>query len=123
MKKVITVYDSSKTEIVGLIVVDDLELGYIDKKIILFSTEEVKGIVFSLLGSFNKKCVNTREFNKTSLEVVIGTDKARFIHFLEPFEVKSRNKNKSSRYNRILDKMGLKHLERWEYNLCLKENK
>ena len=117
MEKVITIYDLSTMKIVGLIIVNEIELGYIDNKIIGFGNDNIKSLIFRLLSTFNKSCVNTRDFNK-SIALLPKYDKDAYnIHFLEPFELKSNNKNKSSRYNRMLNHMNLSHLERFDYNV------
>ena len=115
MEKVITVYDSSKAEIVGLIIVEEIELGYIKDKIVIFSTKEVKRLLFEFLDSLEKRYVSIRDFNKKAIAEVLGIENTRFLNFLEEFELKSNNMNKSSRYNRMLKTMELTHLERWDY--------
>ena len=114
-EKVVTVYDSSKTEIVGLIIVEEIELGYIKDKIVLFSSKELKGMLFEFLDSLEKRYVSIRDFNKKAIAEVLGIENTRFLNFLEEFELKSKNLNKSSRYSRILKALDLTHLERWNY--------
>ena len=117
MEKVITVYDKVKKEIVGLIIVEEIELGYIKDKIIIFSDNNTKPIIFALLSSFENRYVNTHNFYKNLGNIKKSTKKAQNIHFLEPFMLKSNNNNKSSRYKRILNRMNLSHLERIDYNV------
>ena len=114
-EKVITVYDSSKTEIVGLIIVEEIELGYIKDKMIVFSTNEVKDLLFEFLDSLEKRYISIRDFNKKAVAEVLGIEKTRFLNFLEEFELKSKNLNNSSRYTRMLKTMELSHFERWDY--------
>ena len=115
MEKVITIYDVSEMEVVGLLIVDEIELGYIKDKIIIYSTDKIKQAIFALLSSFEQKCVNTHNLNKRLLTISKNTDYGQNIRLLSSFELKSDNKNKSSRYNRMLNQMNLSHLERFDY--------
>lgn len=116
MEKVITMYDVSSMSVVGLIIVDEIELGYVKDKIIIFSTDKIKQAIFALLESFEQRYINTRNLNKELLVVSKNVDYIQNIHFLESFEVKSKNNNKSSRYKRMLEHMNLSNLERFDYN-------
>ena len=118
MEKAITIYDLCEMKVAGLIIVDEIELGYIKDKIIIFSTNKIKQAIFALLESFEQKCINTHNLNKELSVIPKNTDYIQNIHFLEPFELKSKNKNKSSRYKRILEHMNLSHLERFDYNVA-----
>ena len=118
MEKVITMYDVSTMGVVGLIIVDEIELGYIKDKIIIYSVNEIKQAVFALLQSFKQKCVNTHNLNKSLSSFPKGTENIYNIHFLDSFELQSSNKNKSSRYKRMLEHMNLCHLERFDYNVA-----
>lgn len=115
MEKVITMYDVGTMGVVGLIIVDEVELGYIKDKIIIYSTDKIKQAIFALLQSFEQKCVNTHNLNRKLLGFPKGTENIYNIHFMESFELQSSNKNKSSRYKRMLEHMNLCHLERFDY--------
>ena len=117
MEKVITMYDVSKMNVVGLIIVNEIELGYIDDKIVVYGDDNIKRGVSALISCFGKRCVNTRDFNKNLAQKEYGTKLIQNIHFLESFELKSGNKNKSSRYKRMLEHMNLSHLERFDLNV------
>lgn len=117
MEKVITIYDICEMKVVGLIIVEEIELGYIKDKIIVYGTNEIKQAIFTLLESFEKTSINYQTLNKKLSVLPKGSENLYNIHFLESFEIKSKNKNKSSRYKRILEHMDLSHLERFEYNV------
>ncbi len=117
MEKVITIYDIGDMKVVGLIIVDEIELGYIQEKIIIYSTDKIKQAIFALLSNFKQKCINTYNLNKSLVETSKDNENLYNIHFLESFKLESRNKNKSSRYKRILEHMDLVHLERFDYNV------
>ncbi len=116
MEKVITIYDIREMKVAGLIIVEEIELGYVKDKIILYGTDEIKQAIFALLSSFEQKCINTHNLNKSLSVLSRDTENICNIHFLESFELKSDNKNKSSRYKRILENMNLSHLERFDYD-------
>ena len=116
MEKVITIYDVFEMKVSGLIIVDEIELGYIKDKIIIFSTNKIKQVLFALLESLEQKCINTHNLNKRLPYLPKSIEKTYNIHFLEPFELKSKNNNKSSRYKRMLEHMDLSYLERFDYN-------
>jgi hypothetical protein len=118
MEKVITIYDISDMKVVGLIIVNEIELGYVKDKIIIYSTDKIKQGIFALLQSFEQKCVNTHNLNKSLSALSKDTENLYNIHFLDSFMLKSGNKNKSSRYKRILEHMNLSHLERSDYNVA-----
>ena len=115
MEKAITMYDVFEMKVVGLIIVDEIELGYIKDKIIIFTTDKIKQAVFALLESFGQRYINTHNLNKELLVVSKNVDYIQNIHFLESFNLKSNNKNKSSRFKRMLEHMDLSHLERFDY--------
>jgi hypothetical protein len=116
MEKVITMYDVIEMKVVGLIIVDEMELGYVEDKIIIYSTDRIKTAIFFLLRSFEQKCINTHNLNKSLLVASKGNENLYNIHFLDSFQLKSKNNNKSSRYNRMLEHMNLSHLERSDYD-------
>ncbi len=118
MEKVITIYDVFEMKVVGLMIVDEIELGYVKDKIIIYSTDKIKQAIFTLLSSLEQKCINTHNLNKSLPALSKDTENLQNIHFLESFELKSQNKNKSSKYKRILDHMNLSHLERFDYNVA-----
>jgi hypothetical protein len=118
MEKVITMYDILDMKVVGLIIVDEIELGYINDKIIIYSTNKIKQAIFALLESFGTKCVNTHNLNKGLSCLSKCTENIHNIRFLDSFKLKSKNNNKSSRYKRILENMDLSHLERFDYNVA-----
>ena len=117
MEKAITIFDILEMKVVGLIIVEELELGYIKDKIIVYGTNEIKQAIFTLLESFEQKSINTHNLNKKLSALPKGIENLYNIHFLESFPLKSKNKNKSSRYNRVLEHMNLSHLKRFEYNV------
>ena len=118
MEKVITIYDVSSMKVVGLIIVDEIELGYIKDKVIVFSTNEIKRGIFALLSTFEQRHINAHNLNKSLAPLPKCMENIHNIHFLESFELKSENNNKSSRYKRILENMNLSHLERFDYNVA-----
>lgn len=115
MEKVITIYDVSKMDIVGILVVNEIELGYIEDKIIFYGTDKIKRPIFEFLSSFDKKHINTRDLNKIVAYTPKIGNEIQNLHFLESFEVKSSNKNRSSRHNRMLERMNLTHFERSDF--------
>ena len=117
MENVITMYSVCQMRIVGLIIVEEMELGYVKDKIIIYSTNEVKQGIFALLSSFKQKHISIHNFNKNLSTLSKDTENIYDIHFLEPFKLKSKNKNKSSRFKRMLEHMDLLHLERFDYNV------
>ncbi len=117
MEKVITMYDVFEMKVVGLIIVDEMELGYIKDKIVIYSPNKIKQTILTLLESFEQKCINTHNLNKNLATLPKHTENTYNIQFLEPFKLKSKNNNKSSRYKRILEHMDLSHLERSDYNV------
>ena len=117
MEKVITIYDIFETKIIGIIIVDEIELGYTKDKIVIYSNNKVKDTIFSLLESFEQLSINTHILNKKLRELSKDIENTYNIHFLESFPLKSQNKNKSSRYKRMLEHMNLSHLERFDYNV------
>ena len=118
MEKVITMYDVSTMGVVGLIIVDEIELGYIKDKIIIYSTDKIKQAIFALLSTFKQKHINTHNLNKSLSVLSKDTKNIYNIHFMDSFALKSKNKNKSSRYKRMLEHMNLSHLERFDYNVA-----
>ena len=117
MEKAITMYDVSSMKVVGLIIIEEIELGYVKDKIIVYGTNKIKQAIFTLLESFEQKCINTHNLNKRLSVLPKGTENIYNIQFLESFKVKSNNNNKSSIYKRILGHMNLSHLERFDYNV------
>ena len=117
MEKAITMYDVLEMKVVGLIIVDEIELGYVKDKIIIYTTDKIKQAIFALLSSFEQRYINAHNLNKRLSVLPIGTENIYNIQFLDSFELKSKNKNKSSRYKRMLEHMNLSNLERFDYNV------
>ena len=116
MEQIITVYDSHKLRIVGIVVVEEIEIGYIKDKFVAFGNKNIQGTIFALLSTFNKKCINTQDIVEKGNELAKNLTECENLHFLEPFPFYSLNKNKSSRHKRMLESMNLSHFERFEFN-------
>jgi len=112
-EKVITIIDREKKEIVGLMIVEEIELGYIKDKIILYSPQNIKNIIIAILESLEQTCINMSVLIEKVLYGLTNSADTRYMGLLEPFTLGSNNKNKSSRDKRMLKQMHLdKNLER-----------
>ena len=106
-EKVITLVDTSTNEIVGLIIVEEVEFYYIKRKIVTFINPLLKGLINSFIERFNKINVNILTFTQKLYEELLSSPEGYNIKLLEPYVLKSDNNNKTSRNNRMLKDMGL----------------
>jgi len=106
-EKVITIASERNQNIVGLIIVEEIELGYIKDKIVIYATNELKEFISSIIESLGQTYMNI----PTLMEKVsygLKTDhRTSYMRLLEPFALESENKNKSSRNKRMIDQMKL----------------
>lgn len=106
-EKVITLVDTSTNEIVGLIIVEEVEFYYIKRKIVAFINPLFKGLINSFIERFNKTNVNILTFTQKLYEELLSSPEGYNIKLLEPYVLKSDNNNKTSRNKRMLKDMGL----------------
>lgn len=111
-EKVITIYDTSKFKIVGLIIVEEIELYYISTRMITYLEPSIKSNVISVLESFDQSHTNIPHLMERVRVGLKNYEETACMCLIEPFLLESENKNKSSRNKRMLEFMNLSHLER-----------
>lgn len=111
-EKVITIYDTKECKIVGLIIVEEIELYYISTKMIVYIENSIKDVVIPILERFDLQYTNIPCLMKNVNEGLKNNQKTASMCLLEPYALESENKNKSSRNKRMLAFMNLSHLER-----------
>lgn len=104
-EKIITV---KRGNIIGLIFVHEVDLNYIDRKVVVYCKKEHTGLYKRLERLLDTGRVNTRHIRE-KLAYVLKTDiKLDDVEISEPIEFVSGNKNKSERNKRLLESLGLK---------------
>jgi hypothetical protein len=112
-EKVITLFDGQKKEIVGLVLVEEIEYHYINDKVVLYLKQGLEYWIIPFLESFTQKQVNTPSLIKKLTFGLKQTENTQDILVLEPYTLESDNKNKSSRNKRMIEQLNLPYkLER-----------
>jgi hypothetical protein len=105
IEKCITIYDDRR--LIALLIVNELELGYLDKKIVCYTTHEHKVLLEHVLSLFDKTQVNIRELLEKLDTAYKKALKMNVKVIITSFELISDVKNKTQRNKRILEEEGL----------------
>jgi hypothetical protein len=112
-EKVITVYDNERKQIVGLIIVEEIELYYISNKIVMYLEQGLKSHLIPFIASLQKPYTNIPHLVETLSTGLKQSIYTQNMSLLEPYALESENKNKSSRNKRMIEQLNLPHrLER-----------
>ena len=105
MEKAITIYQDKK--LVALLLVNEIDFGYLDKKIVCYTKKEHKSLVEHVLSLFKGTQVNIRELIE-KLNVGFKNDLKEDVKTITTaFELLSENTNKTIRNKRMLEREGL----------------
>lgn len=124
MKKeqIITIAKSQTNEIVGLLIVEEFEFSYIKEKIIAYLDNKLK-LAFSLvIDNLEQSYINIPIMREKLFNELNNGSNDTIYKVLEPYELKSDNKNKSSRNKRMIKQMKLEHLERCVFYVRKKDD-
>jgi len=112
-EKVITVYDTKNKQIVGIIIVEEIEFGYITDKVVAYLKPPLKSAILPIIQTFTQKSINIPFLIKTVSNALKTAYSTKNISLLEPYTLESDNKNKSSRNKRMIEQLNLPYpLER-----------
>lgn len=110
IEKAITLYLGG--ELKAMILVNEIDLGYLDRKIVSYVDREYLYIVENVYGLFGKEQVNIKELQEKLAYAFIKHLRNDVKVISTAFEVLSENKNKTSRNKRMLEAEGLKNYVR-----------
>ncbi len=96
----------------GLIFVNEIDIGYIDKKVVAYCDVEINEHVMSILSDFDTGRVNIRDLEKELRERLINSLKTHDVIISRSIPFISGNKNKASRNKRLLEALDRKHFVR-----------
>lgn len=106
-EKCITIY--KEKQIICVLIVNEIDLGYLDKKIISYVDKNYLDVIINVLDLFKNSQVNIKELlEKLSIGFKSGI-KTHIRLIVTAFELDSDNKNKTSRNKRMLEQEGLKN--------------
>lgn len=111
-EKVITIYDIERFEIKGLVICVEKDIGFIKDRIVLFGEHSILDTLSAHIERFEKTHIMTVELQEIVVDMAKNCSDYDYLMCLDPFTLKSDNKNRSSRFKRMLDKMNLSHFER-----------
>jgi hypothetical protein len=112
-EKVLTLFDKKTKQIAGIVIVEEIELGYISDKIVLYLKQGLESIISPVLDTVVQASVNIPFLIKRVAMWLKTTAETENIIFLEPYTLASDNKNKSSRNKRMIEQLNLPYqLER-----------
>lgn len=112
-EKVITLYDKETKLIAGIIIVEEIEYNYIGDRIVLYLKKGLESVISPVLRGFEQKSINISFLTKRVFMWLKITEETQNIVLLEPYALKSDNKNKSSRNKRMVEQLNLPYkLER-----------
>lgn len=120
IEKVITIYEEG--EIVALLFLQEIDLEYIDKKLVVYCKEEIKDEIRRLEDIISCGYISISTLRK-KLSMVLEIDvKRKDMTISSAIEFESNNKNKSSRDKRLLESIGdKKSFERLVINIGEKD--
>lgn len=110
IERAITIYIGKQLK--ALILVNEIDLGYLDRKIIFYVEPAYKPTVEHVIGFLGRGQVNIHELHE---KLVYGFNKdlkSDVKVISTAFEVLSDNKNKTSRNKRMIEQEGLKNYVR-----------
>ncbi len=102
IEKVITVRDKD-VGLRGLLFVNDVDIGYIDRKVLLYCDSEIEPLISSVLNNFDMTKVNIRDIEQELRVGLTNSLKTHGIIVSMAIPFISNNKNKSSRNKRLLE--------------------
>jgi hypothetical protein len=105
IEKCITIYNDKK--LITLIIVNEIELGYLDKKIVAYVEPKYQELLERVLNLFEKTQVNIRELLEKLNTAYITALKTNVSVIMTSFELISDNKNKTLRNKRMLEQEGM----------------
>jgi len=115
-EKVITFVNTITKRIIGFIIVKETEEDFIKGELVTYLPPFLQTRLFGIFNALKGTTINIPTLTEKINSELISHCKTHFITLLEPFELVSNNKNKSSRNQRILNKMRLdKSLERKDF--------
>lgn len=121
MEKISIIYRESDRKTVGIMLINEIELGYIKPKVTFyikndtFSTHD-KNDLIKVLGDFKGNVVNVSTLLKTLSQWLKSDIRTHVMGITEPFELISGNKNKSSRNKHMMISLGITKYERVAIN-------
>ena len=108
IEKVITVRDKD-VGLRGLLFVNDVDIGYVDRKVIMYCDSEIEPLISSVLDNFEMTKVNIRDIEKELRVGLVNSLKTHDIIVSRAIPFISGNKNKSSRNKRLLEALEKKN--------------
>ena len=101
VEKVITVY--AKKELIGLVLVNEIDMGYVDKKLVSYTEERYKGVFERVLKSLGQGHINTSTIQGKLCYGLKKDLRIDDILVMNAIPLISNNKNKTSRNRRMLN--------------------
>ena len=105
IEKAITVYANKK--LIMLILVNEIDLGFIDKKIVAYMPKEYKEPFLSITSLFDKTQVRIWELLQKLDTGLKNSLKTNVMIITTAFELLSENSNKTTRNKRMLEQEGM----------------
>ncbi len=121
-EKIITIASSSSNKIVGLLIVEEFEFSYIKEKIVAYVDNEVKMSLSSVVDDLEQTYINIQTLCEKLRGELVSNSQDDIYKILEPYELKSDNKNKSSRNKKMIKQLKLEHLERCVFYVRKKDD-
>jgi hypothetical protein len=97
-----------KNVIVGVVITSEIDLGYIDSKVLVYCEEELENVVKVILGDFKEGVIDVSTLREKLADRLKTHLKIDDIVITLPIPYRSDNKNKTSRDKRLLESLGLK---------------
>lgn len=121
VEKCITIYEDN--QIIALFIVNEIDLGYLDKKIVAYVKKEHVNLVIHTLDLFKDTQINIKELVE-KLNISFQDDTNNTVKLITTaFELISDNNNKTSRNKRMLEQEGLKNYVKVVKHVGIKKTK
>ena len=121
IEKCITIYEDNK--IICVLIVNEIDLGYLDKKIITYISKNHIDVIINILDLFKNSQINIKELLEklaVGFKTAIKSD-VRLV--VTAFELDSNNKNKTSRNKRMLKQENFKNYIKVVKHIGIKKSK
>lgn len=121
IEKAITIYGNKK--LIALILVNEIDMGYLDKKIVCYLPKEHKPTIEHVLSLFNETQVRLLELIEKLNNGFKTAVRMNVMIITTAFELVSDNSNKTTRNKRMLEQEGLKKYVKVVSHVGIKKSK
>jgi len=111
IERIIAIY-GKEYKVVGVVLVNELDLKLIDKKVVVYASRELADIIVQSLRSVDRCLITYTSLQEKLVVDLMHSLKSGVTHVATAIPYVSSNKNKSSRDKRLFESIGLEEYVR-----------